>query len=128
MNKVSPIVTELEQRVIDTANHRLTANEVAKLADTTRESVYRIAIKYGLKIKLVRLSLTPKQEDKLRSLASYQLSIKDLEKKTGISKWKVTKFLNDNSLPRKEIGYQIPEPVKSGKDVFCWEDYENRLF
>ncbi len=119
--------TEIEQRIIEAAKPDLYAADIAANLSLDVQHVYRTVRKYGLTIKTFSQGLTYDQQQTVIRMASPETGVRHIARVIGATDRKVDTFMTKFNLPRKRQK-ESREPVQSGKDVFCWEDYENRLF
>jgi hypothetical protein len=119
--------TEIEQRIIEAAKPDLYAADIAANLSLDVQHVYRTVRKYGLTIKTFSQGLTYDQQQTVIRMASPETGVRHIARVIGSTDRKVDIFMTKFNLPRKRQKEQS-QPVKSGKDVFCWEDYENRLY
>jgi hypothetical protein len=120
-------MTPKEKQICQTASPELYAMDIAILCKCELQEVYRAVRKFNLVTKKFAPGLTKAQQDKVRELASPTTGLRSLSRATGATERVIELFMNKNNLPRKRH-HPPTQPVKSGKDVFCWEDFENGLF
>lgn len=121
-------LTPNEKRVLESYSPNLTAVELAELAHTNVQSVYRAMRKFKLEVKLFKVYLTEEQKQQIRELARPDIGVKWLSEQVNGTRHRVHEFLTAEGLPFKRAFTNAQAVPDESKKFFCWEDFGNTVY
>lgn len=121
-------LTPNERRILETYSPNLSAVELAELAHTNVQCVYRSMRKFNLQVKLFKVYLTEEQKQQIRELAKPHIGVKWLSEQVNATRNRVHEFLNAEGLPYKRAAAKAEAVTDESKHFFCWEDFGNTVY